>query len=130
MLEYVQTIPTFWDTMTKFIKKNPQYLAKDNAMDFFSNDEGKSYNLCHCKFKCLSLAPVAPPFFALPLNASEPRAVWSNFEIADMDFWRGEAYMKYFEYLESQGGFYYEVSVSRLRLYLVSQVPFHFLPPV
>lgn len=33
---------------------------------------------------------------------------WSNFEIADMDFWRSEAYMKYFEYLDSKGGFYYE----------------------
>jgi len=36
---------------------------------------------------------------------------WSNFEIADMDFWRGEAYQKFFEYLESSGGFYYEVKV-------------------
>lgn len=35
--------------------------------------------------------------------------VWSNFEIADMDFWRGEAYTKFFEYLDSKGGFYYEV---------------------
>ncbi len=26
-----------------------------------------------------------------------------------MDFWRGEAYSAYFEYLESKGGFYYEV---------------------
>ena len=35
--------------------------------------------------------------------------VWSNFEIADMDFWRGEAYMKFFEHLDLKGGFYYEV---------------------
>ena len=35
--------------------------------------------------------------------------VWSNFEIADMDFWRGEAYSQFFEHLESKGGFYYEV---------------------
>lgn len=34
---------------------------------------------------------------------------WSNFEIGDLDFWRGEAYSKYFEYLDSKGGFYYEV---------------------
>lgn len=34
--------------------------------------------------------------------------VWSNFEIADMDFWRGEAYTAYFDYLEKKGGFYYE----------------------
>jgi len=35
-------------------------------------------------------------------------ADWSNFEIADMDFWRGEAYQAFFEHLESKGGFYYE----------------------
>jgi hypothetical protein len=36
--------------------------------------------------------------------------VWSNFEIADMDFWRSEAYQEFFDHLESKGGFYYEVS--------------------
>lgn len=59
MLEYVQTIPTFWDTMTEFIKKNPQYLDKDNAMDFLSNDQGKSYSLCHCERESHFLAPGA-----------------------------------------------------------------------
>jgi hypothetical protein len=34
---------------------------------------------------------------------------WSNFEIADMDWFRGEAYQKYFDFLERKGGFYYEV---------------------
>jgi alpha 1,2-mannosyltransferase len=38
--------------------------------------------------------------------------VWSNFEIADMDFWRGEAYTAFFNYLDSLGGFYYEVRPS------------------
>jgi hypothetical protein len=37
------------------------------------------------------------------------KTVWSNFEIADMDFWRGEAYTAFFEYLDRSGGFYYEV---------------------
>jgi hypothetical protein len=36
-------------------------------------------------------------------------AVWSNFEIADMNLWRGPAYTDFFEYLDSKGGFYYEV---------------------
>jgi hypothetical protein len=36
--------------------------------------------------------------------------VWSNFEIADLNFWRSEAYSKYFDFLDSKGGFYYEVS--------------------
>ena len=43
--------------------------------------------------------------------ADGSHAVWSNFEIADMDFWRSEAYQAYFDYLESKGGFYYEVSI-------------------
>ena len=29
-----------------------------------------------------------------------------------MDFWRGEAYSAFFEYLDSHGGFYYEVNSS------------------
>jgi hypothetical protein len=29
-----------------------------------------------------------------------------------MDFWRSKAYTKYFDYLESTGGFYYEVCIS------------------
>lgn len=29
-----------------------------------------------------------------------------------MDFWRGEAYQAFFAYLESKGGFYYEVCLS------------------
>lgn len=33
---------------------------------------------------------------------------WSNFEIADMEFFRGEAYTKWFEHLDSTGNFYYE----------------------
>ena len=38
-------------------------------------------------------------------------AVWSNFEIGDLDLWRGEAYSKYFEFLDKKGGFYYEVRI-------------------
>jgi hypothetical protein len=41
-----------------------------------------------------------------PERADE--AVWSNFEIGDLNFWRSEAYMKFFEYLDKAGGFYYE----------------------
>ena len=34
--------------------------------------------------------------------------VWSNFEIGDLNFWRSEAYVKFFEHLDEAGGFYYE----------------------
>ncbi|CAJ2501563.1 Uu.00g044160.m01.CDS01 [Anthostomella pinea] len=33
---------------------------------------------------------------------------WSNFEIADMDFFRTRAYQEYFEYLDKKKGFYFE----------------------
>ncbi|KAF1851652.1 glycosyltransferase family 15 protein [Cucurbitaria berberidis CBS 394.84] len=33
---------------------------------------------------------------------------WSNFEIADMDFFRSPAYRSLFRYLDEDGGFYYE----------------------
>lgn len=33
---------------------------------------------------------------------------WSNFEIGDMDFFRGKAYREYFEALDQAGGFYFE----------------------
>ncbi|KAJ8078792.1 hypothetical protein PM082_013075 [Marasmius tenuissimus] len=79
--EYGSTIRSLWRTVTEFIEKYPQYLAEDNAMDFISDDGGETYNRCH---------------------------FWSNFEIGDLDFWRGEAYTKFFEFLDSKGGFYYE----------------------
>ncbi|VUC21291.1 unnamed protein product [Clonostachys rosea] len=33
---------------------------------------------------------------------------WSNFEIADMDFYRSDEYRNLFHYLDDDGGFYYE----------------------
>jgi alpha 1,2-mannosyltransferase len=79
--EFESTIPTLWETTKEFIKKNPETVAKGNLMNFISNDDGDSYNLCH---------------------------YWTNFEVANMDFWRGEAYQKYFEHLDRAGGFFYE----------------------
>lgn len=63
----------------------------------------------------LSSFPITTFFFCLH---EFPIVVWSNFEIADMEFWRGPAYTAFFEYLDSKGGFYYEVTSV-----------FFFLPP-
>ncbi|VVT52963.1 uncharacterized protein SAPINGB_P003335 [Magnusiomyces paraingens] len=79
--EYPATIKTLWNTTREFIGKHPEYLAKNNMLEFVSWDFGENYNYCH---------------------------FWSNFEIGDMDFWRSEAYRKYFEYLDNSGGFFYE----------------------
>lgn len=51
-----------------------------------------------------------------------PFAVWSNFEIGDLNFWRGEAYGKFFDFLDSKGGFYYEVRM------IFSSHPLPYLP--
>ncbi|PVF94296.1 putative mannosyltransferase [Serendipita vermifera] len=69
-----------WETMKNFTQLNPQYIADNNAMELVSDDGGMNYNICQ---------------------------FWNSFEIADMDFWRSEAYTKYFEYLDASGGFYY-----------------------
>jgi len=81
LYEYPETIPTLWDAVRDFIAANPGLISVDNAMSFISDDGGTTYNRCH---------------------------FWSNFEIADLDLWRGEAYSKYFDYLDQKGGFYYE----------------------
>jgi hypothetical protein len=55
-------------------------------------------------------ATVRPPVRALrERHELMGGAVWSNFEIADLDFFRGRAYADFFDTLERAGGFYYEV---------------------
>ena len=46
----------------------------------------------------------------LSANYGKVQIVYNNFEISDLDFWRGEAYTAYFNHLDRHGGFYYEVS--------------------
>ncbi|AMD21543.1 HFL313Cp [Eremothecium sinecaudum] len=79
--EYELTVKTLWDSVTKFLKEYPQYLHPNNMLNFISDDEGSSYNMCH---------------------------FWSNFEVGSLDFWRGEAYSKFFDFLDHEGGFFYE----------------------
>jgi len=81
LYEYPTTIPTLWDAVTEFIDAHGDLIPSDNAMGFISDDGGLTYNRCH---------------------------FWSNFEIGDLDLWRSEGYMKFFEFLDSKGGFYYE----------------------
>lgn len=47
LYEYIDTIPTLWDSVKKFIKDHPDYLKPNNLMNFVSDDNGGSYNLCH-----------------------------------------------------------------------------------
>ncbi|KAJ3750961.1 glycosyltransferase family 15 protein [Lentinula detonsa] len=79
--ELEKTVSTLWQAVKEFMEQYPEYIHPNNALAFLSDNGGETYNLCH---------------------------FWSNFEIADMDFWRGEAYTKFFEFLDLKGGFYYE----------------------
>lgn len=80
--DYLQSIPTLWQSTAEFREKNKSRMAKNNVklLKFMFNKDG-SYNTCH---------------------------FWSNFEIASFEFLRSDLYKDYVEYLESEGGFYYE----------------------
>lgn len=102
LYEYEATIPTLWDAVKEFTQENQDLVEPGNAMSFVSDDNGKTYNRCHCVYLSLQFQRSADSeCYAL--------TVWSNFEIADLDFWRSEPYMKFFEFLDKKGGFYYEV---------------------
>lgn len=47
LYEYVETIPTLWESVKKFIKAHPDYISENNLMGFLSDDGGDSYNHCH-----------------------------------------------------------------------------------
>ncbi|KAL9623420.1 MAG: hypothetical protein Q9160_002313 [Pyrenula sp. 1 TL-2023] len=81
LYEYVETIPTLWDSVKTFMKKHPEHVAESNSMSFLSDDNGDTYNHCH---------------------------FWSNFEIGNLDWLRSPAYVDYFSSLDHDGGFFYE----------------------
>lgn len=91
LYEYPNTIPTLWQTVEDFLNEYPGYLHLNNSIEFITDkspsgkyhlDLGEDvYNMCH---------------------------FWSNFEIGDLNFFRSQPYMDYFNYLSKAGGFYYE----------------------
>ena len=81
LFEYVETIPTIWESTKRFMEKHPEHIAEDNSMGWLSDDEGKTYNHCH---------------------------FWSNFEIGNLNWLRSDAYVDFFNQLDQDGGFFYE----------------------
>ncbi|TFK37627.1 glycosyltransferase family 15 protein [Crucibulum laeve] len=81
LYEYESTISSLWLAVQEFMQLYPRFIVNKNSIRFISNDLGNTYNRCH---------------------------FWSNFEIGDLDFWRGEAYTTFFDFLDQKGGFYYE----------------------
>ncbi|KAI1824011.1 glycosyltransferase family 15 protein [Xylaria intraflava] len=81
LYEYVETIPTLWDSVKKFMKNYPEHIADGNSMKFLSDDGGETYNKCH---------------------------FWSNFEVGNLNWLRSKPYIDFFESLDQDGGFFYE----------------------
>ncbi|KAJ7120038.1 glycosyltransferase family 15 protein, partial [Mycena epipterygia] len=96
-----RTIHTLWPSMCfpRIMNLHPELIVRNNAMAMLLDRTGQYYNRCHCTY--------SPPFASI-ISYIRILAVWSNFEIADMDLWRSPSYAKFFEFLDSKGGFYYE----------------------
>lgn len=83
------SVASLWPETIKFLAAHPEYLAKDNALQWLTSSElrpdnnlqAHGYSTCH---------------------------FWSNFEIADLSFFRSQAYQDYFNHLDRAGGFFYE----------------------
>lgn len=58
LYEYIDTIPTLWESTKKFIKNHPEHIVEDNSMGFLSDDGGETYNRCH--FVSTSYLPLSP----------------------------------------------------------------------
>ncbi|QFZ26887.1 putative glycolipid 2-alpha-mannosyltransferase [Clavispora lusitaniae] len=104
--EFIKTIPTLWDRTKEFLKAHPEHVAENNLMEFISEDKGETYNLCHfwSNFENNNMAWISDDNG----NTYNGCHFWSNFEVAAMKLWQSEAYLKYFEYLDKAGGFFYE----------------------
>ena len=71
LVEWEPTITTLWATVkgitiyasslqhsvtvhcTEFITLHPEYVQKENSMAYLSDNDGNSYNLCHCMYLCI-----------------------------------------------------------------------------
>jgi hypothetical protein len=84
-----ESIETLWPQTLEFIAEHPEYIHPNNALKWLTdsknrpnhNHKANGYSTCH---------------------------FWSNFEIADMNFWRSKKYKDYFDHLDRAGGFFYE----------------------
>lgn len=86
-----ETITQLWPETLKFLNMDDNYKyvnpngsfqwLLENQQNPKKNEQTHGYSTCH---------------------------FWSNFEVGDMEFFRGEAYQNWFKYLDQTGNFYYE----------------------
>lgn len=85
-----KTLPSLWPETIKFLSDHPHHTVHEkSALKWLTDDtrrpdhnrKAQGYSTCH---------------------------FWSNFEVADMEFWRSQVYQEYFDHLDHAGGFFYE----------------------
>ncbi|PFH61283.1 hypothetical protein XA68_17796 [Ophiocordyceps unilateralis] len=85
-----KTLPTLWTETVKFLSDHTNHpVHEKSALNWLTDDKrrpehnrrAQGYSTCH---------------------------FWSNFEVADMEFWRSPVYQDYFDHLDHAGGFFYE----------------------
>ncbi|THH05742.1 hypothetical protein EW146_g9819 [Bondarzewia mesenterica] len=117
MKEFEETIPTLWAATKGISYSLPLPLLRRGIgtgntsppiMRWPSYRRITAKAIIYAIVRLISIVSFPTKNAHVSVGPFENHKVWSNFEIADMDFWRGEAYMKFFDFLDSKGGFYYE----------------------
>ena len=80
----MNTIATLWPTTKEWLRENAPSIsvAVNNSIGFLSSDGGETLT-SSCMF-------------------------YNNFEISSFAIYRSASYLSYFDYLDQEGGFYYE----------------------
>ena len=78
--EFMETIPSLWNTTLDYVQKNKHLIQNQKTLEEIVDANG-NYTGCH---------------------------FWTNFEIADLNFFRSPIYQNYFDHLDRSGGFFYE----------------------
>ncbi|KAF3126711.1 hypothetical protein TWF703_010394 [Orbilia oligospora] len=85
--DFRETIASLWETTERFFYENPEYVDPNNMRGFVIENTTRNgepyvdYNTCH---------------------------FWTNFEIGKVSLWTSEKYLRYFDYLDKTGNFFYE----------------------
>lgn len=82
ILDDARSFPSLWSRTRSFINSHPELIHPEADLDWLL-DARNSGDYNNCQF-------------------------FSNFEVGDLNFFRGKANEKYFDWLDRGGGFYYE----------------------
>lgn len=83
-----ESIKTLWPTVKEFFLEHPDYVVDNNALQWLTQESRPDHN---------SVA-----------NGYSTCHFWSNFEIGELDFFRGKEYQDFYNHLDQAGGFFYE----------------------